>query len=112
MNRFFKNVTFYLLIIIVAIWMIDYYSASTVSKTDITYSAFMKHVQQDEVKQVTIVDNVISGKLKDGKDFSTVAPSDPLFFSAFILRQAVKDGNSPNLSKTNGRKQGFFCLVT
>lgn len=76
MNRFFKNVTFYLLIIIVAIWMIDYYSASTVSKTDITYSAFTKHVQQDEVKQVTIVDNVISGKLKDGKDFSTVAPSD------------------------------------
>ena len=76
MNRFFKNVTFYLLIIIVAILMIDYYSASTVSKTDITYSAFMKHVQQDEVKQVTIVDNVISGKLKDGKDFSTVAPSD------------------------------------
>ena len=76
LNRFFKNVTFYLLIIIVAIWMIDYYSASTVSKTDITYSAFMKHVQQDEVKQVTIVDNVISGKLKDGKDFSTVAPSD------------------------------------
>lgn len=76
MNRFFKNVTFYLLIIIVAIWMIDYYSASTVSKTDITYSAFMKHVQKDEVKQVTIVDNVISGKLKDGKDFSTVAPSD------------------------------------
>ena len=56
--------------------MIDYYSASTVSKTDITYSAFMKHVQQDEVKQVTIVDNVISGKLKDGKDFSTVAPRD------------------------------------
>ena len=76
MSRFFKNVTFYLLIIIVAIWMIDYYSASTVSKTDITYSAFMKHVQQDEVKQVTIVDNVISGKLKDGKDFSTVAPND------------------------------------
>ena len=76
MNRFFKNVTFYLLIIIVAIWMIDYYSASTVSKTDITYSAFMKHVQQDEVKQVTIVDNVISGKLADDKDFSTVAPND------------------------------------
>lgn len=65
-----------MLIIIVAIWMIDYYSASTVSKTDITYSAFMKHVQQDEVKQVTIVDNVISGKLADGKDFSTVAPND------------------------------------
>lgn len=86
MNRFFKNVTFYLLIIIVAIWMIDYYSASTVSKTDITYSAFMKHVQQDEVKQVTIVDNVISGKLKDGKDFSTVAPSDDILIPTLRAR--------------------------
>lgn len=86
MNRFFKNVTFYLLIIIVAIWMIDYYSASTVSKTDITYSAFMKHVQQDEVKQVTIVDNVISGKLKDGKDFSTVAPSDDSLIPTLCAR--------------------------
>jgi cell division protease FtsH len=76
LNKFFKNVAFYLVIIIVAIWAIDYYSASTVSKTDISYSAFMKHVQQDEVKQVTIVDNVISGKLKDGKTFSTVAPAD------------------------------------
>ena len=66
----------YLLIIIVAIWMIDYYSAGTVSKTEINYTAFMKHVQQDEVKQVTIVDNVISGKLSDGKDFTTVAPND------------------------------------
>ena len=76
MNKFFKNVAFYLLIVIVAIWMIDYYSASTVSKSDITYSAFMKYVQQDEVKQVTIVDNTITGKLKDGKTFSTVAPQD------------------------------------
>lgn len=76
MNKFFKNVAFYLLIVIVAIWMIDYYSASTVSKSDITYSAFMKHVQQDEVKQVTIVDNAITGKLKDGKTFTTIAPQD------------------------------------
>lgn len=90
MNRFFKNVTFYLLIIIVAIWMIDYYSASTVSKTDITYSAFMKHVQQDEVKQVTIVDNVISGKLKDGKDFSTVAPSDDSLIPTLRARDDIE----------------------
>lgn len=90
MNRFFKNVTFYLLIIIVAIWMIDYYSASTVSKTDITYSAFMKHVQQDEVKQVTIVDNVISGKLKDGKDFSTVAPSDDSLIPTLLRARDIE----------------------
>ena len=108
MNRFFKNVTFYLLIIIVAIWMIDYYSASTVSKTDITYSAFMKHVQQDEVKQVTIVDNVISGKLKDGKDFSTVAPSDdsliPTLRARDIDRRYLVYADA---AKPGGRRPGY-----
>lgn len=77
MSKFFKNVSFYLLIIIVAIWIIDYYSVSTVSKTDISYSNFIKQVQQDDVKQVTIVENVITGKLKSGADFNTIAPDDP-----------------------------------
>lgn len=76
MNKFFKNVAFYLLIIVVIIWMFDYYSAGNAKPADISYSSFMKHVQQDEIKQVTIVDNIISGKLSDGKEFSTVAPND------------------------------------
>ena len=77
MSKFFRNVSFYLFIIIIAIWMLDQYSSNTVSKTDITYSNFMRQVEQDEVKNVTIVDNVISGKLKSGTEFSTVAPNDP-----------------------------------
>ena len=77
MGKFFRNVSFYLLIIIVAIWIIEYYSTNTVSKTDISYSNFIKQVQQDEVKRVTIVENVITGKLKSGADFTTIAPEDP-----------------------------------
>ena len=76
MNKFFKNVLFYLLIIMVIIWMFDLYGEKNSKPADISYTSFMQHVQQDEVKQVTIVDNVISGKLKDGKEFSTVAPND------------------------------------
>ena len=76
MNKFFKNVLFYLLIIMVIIWMFDLYGEKNSKPADISYTSFMQHVQQDEIKQVTIVDNVISGKLKDGKDFSTVAPND------------------------------------
>jgi len=76
LNKFFKNVLFYLLIIIVMIWMFDFYGEKNAKPSEISYSSFLQHVQQDEIKQVTIVDNVISGKLKDGKDFSTVAPND------------------------------------
>ena len=56
--------------------MFDFYTEKGAKPTEISYTSFMQHVQADEIKQVKIVDNVISGKLKDGKEFSTVAPND------------------------------------
>ena len=76
MNKFFKNVLFYLLIIMVIIWMFDTYTDKNTKPVELSYTNFMQHVQDEEIKQVKIVDNVISGKLKDGKEFSTVAPND------------------------------------
>ena len=76
MNKFFKNVLFYLLIIMVIIWMFDFYTEKGAKPSEISYTSFMQHVQADEIKQVKIVDNVISCKLKNGKEFSTVAPND------------------------------------
>lgn len=76
MNKFFKNVLFYLLIIMVIIWTFDNFTEKSAKSADISYTSFMQHVQQDDIKQVTIIDNVISGKLKDGKEFSTIAPND------------------------------------
>ena len=77
MNKFFKNVTLYLLVIIALIWMFDTYSGGTAPKKDeISYTNFVRYVQAEEVQQVTIVENTITGKLKDGREFTTVAPSD------------------------------------
>ena len=76
MNKFFKNVLFYLLIIMVIIWMFDFYTEKGAKPSEISYTSFMQHVQADEIKQVKSVDKVISGKLNDGKEFSTVAPND------------------------------------
>ena len=60
----------------VIIWMFDFYGGKGPKPVEISYTSFMEQVQSDEIKQVTIVDNVISGKLKDGRDFTTVAPND------------------------------------
>lgn len=77
MNKFFRNVSFYLLIIIIAISIIDYYSSRTTTKQEISYSQFLKNVTDQQVERVTIVENVIKGKLKDGQEFTAVAPNDP-----------------------------------
>ncbi|MDF2568599.1 MAG: ftsH 5 [Sporomusa sp.] len=77
MNKFFRNVSFYLLIIIIAISIIDYYSSRTTPKQEISYTQFLKQVEEQKVDRVTIVDNTIRGKLKDGQEFATIAPNDP-----------------------------------
>ena len=88
MAKFFKNIIFYLLIVLVAIMAIDYYSAGSAGKNDISYTAFMKHVQQDEVKTVTInSNNGITGQLKNGEVFTTVTPSD----ATLILTLRARD---------------------
>ncbi len=89
MNKFFRNVGFYLLIIIVAISIIDYYSSKTTTKTEVSYTAFLKQVEDQKVERVTIVDNTIRGKLKDGQEFTLVVPNDPSLIN--VLREKKID---------------------
>ena len=89
MNKFFRNVGFYLLIIIIAISIIDYYSAKTTTKTEVSYTAFLKQVEDQKVDRVTIVENTIRGKLKDGQEFTLVTPNDPTLIN--VLREKKID---------------------
>jgi len=86
LNRFFRNVAFYLLIVVIAIWMIDFYSTSTTTKDDISYTALLQRLQQGDIQQVTIQDNVLTGRMKDGKTFTTIAPNDPSLLPALRAR--------------------------
>ena len=89
MNKFFRNVGFYLLIIIIAISIIDYYSAKTTTKTEVSYTAFLNQVEDQKVDRVTIVENTIRGKLKDGQEFTLVTPNDPTLIN--VLREKKID---------------------
>jgi cell division protease FtsH len=89
LNKFFRNVSFYLLIIIIAISIIDYYSSRTTTKQEISYTQFLHQVDEQKVERVTIVDNTIRGKLKDGQEFTTVTPNDPTLIT--VLREKNVD---------------------
>jgi len=77
LNKFFRNVSFYLLIIIIAISIIDYYSSRTTNKQEISYTQFLQQIEEQKVQGVTVVDNNIRGKLTDGTEFTTITPNDP-----------------------------------
>lgn len=77
MNKFLRNVGFYLLIILIAISIIDYFSGRNTAKQEVNYTAFLQQVDMGTVKEVTIVDDVVKGSLTDGTEFTTVIPNDP-----------------------------------
>lgn len=109
MFKFFKNVAFYLLIVVAAIWAMDHYSAGNTSKTDISYTAFIKHVQQDEVKSVTISENGITGLLKDGKVFTTVAPNDATLIPTLRSRDVEIKAELPPQTPGGPPSLARFC---
>ena len=77
MNKFLRNVGFYLLVILIAISFIDYYSNKDVKKHEINYTEFLQQVEDGKVANVTLVENNIKGTLSDGTDCTTVTPAFP-----------------------------------
>ena len=95
MNKFFRNVSFYLLIIIIAISIIDYYSSKTTNKQEIIYTQFLRQVDEQKVEKVTIVENTIRGKLKDGTQFTTVTPDDPTLINTLRAKNIEIKAEQP-----------------
>ena len=77
MGRFTKNIVLYLLIIAAFVIAIDAFSGQSANKSELSYTGFIQQVQQKKVESVTITnDHSIKGKLKNGTEFATYAPSD------------------------------------
>lgn len=85
MSKFFRNIGVYLLLIIVAVSLIDFYSSETDQTKETTYTQLLSDLNEGKIAKVTIVENTLRGTLQDGTEFQTVVPEDPTLIGA--LRQ-------------------------
>ncbi len=74
-----RNLAFYALMFFVVWTVADYMSGShqTTQATALGYSDFTEKVTAGDVDKVVIVQNNIRGTLKDGTEFTTIAPDAP-----------------------------------
>ena len=74
-----RNLAFYALMFFVVWTVADYMSGShqTAQATALGYSDFTEKVKAGDVDKVVIVQNNIRGTLKDGTEFTTIAPDAP-----------------------------------
>ncbi|MBR7024650.1 MAG: ATP-dependent zinc metalloprotease FtsH [Selenomonadaceae bacterium] len=90
MNSFLRNVGFYLLVIFIAITAYDYMSVKPKPVEEVSYSQFLQLVEQGEVTKVTLVKNSIQATKKDGNEFSTIAPDEPVGDETLVGKLAAK----------------------
>ncbi|GIX17969.1 MAG: ATP-dependent zinc metalloprotease FtsH [Rhodothalassiaceae bacterium] len=103
MNNFGRNILIWLLLILAfaAIFNMFQTPAGRLAH-ELAYSDFLEKVEQGEVRQVTIQDHEISGELRSGTSFTTIAPDDPGLIEtlrkAGVRFAAKKEESSPLLS--------------
>ncbi len=78
MNSFWRNVGFYLLVIFIAITAYDYFSIKPQPVEETSYSQFMQMVEREEIAKVILIKNSIKATKKDGSEFSTIVPDEPI----------------------------------
>ena len=107
LSKFVRNVSLYLLIIIVAVSIIDAFTTNKSDKSEITYTNFMNQVQQKKVDAVQITDDhAIVGQLKDGTSFTSYAPTDS------ALLPALRDADVNIIAKPPEQPSWWMNMLT
>lgn len=95
MRKFFRGVSFYLLILIIIILVVSVVGKDVDPVKEMDVTEFIQQVENKNVKSITKSNNVgvIKGKLKDGTSFTMVVPDDMRYdFYKEYLKAPVERG--------------------
>lgn len=99
-KRIFRSLTFYLLLLFLAISIANYFNAHQEQAQEIKYSTFVDYVEADKVEQVTIIgrsaaQSEIVGTLKDGTKFTTIVFNDDQLLADLRAKGITIDVKEP-----------------
>lgn len=81
MNNFFRNISFYLLIFILILSLVQWYSSKDLSEVRIGYTDLIRLIDKNQVQEIKMTDSSIEGVLKDGRKFTSYVPDKTIFLS-------------------------------
>lgn len=74
MNQFYKNLALWLVIGLIMIALVNIFNKPLTPQSEIVFSDFINMVEQNQITEVVIQGDNISGKYVDGRSFQTYAP--------------------------------------
>ena len=94
-NRFLRQATFYLLIFMIAVALIQAIGKSPEVVRDINYyPQFIEYIEKGEIDEVTLVGNQVEATLKDGSKVQTYKPADD-DLSARLIEHKIAFSQQP-----------------
>jgi cell division protease FtsH len=106
-NKPMKNLLFWVSagVLIILLWSL--LQSPAIAKKDVTFSQFMTEAEQGNVEEVTIQENQLRGKFRDGQTFKTVLPS-----GYNDLIKILRDSKVNIVVKDSARSPFFTILVS
>jgi cell division protease FtsH len=86
LTRLFRGASFYILIFIIIVAIVQMYGASTKEINELEYSQLIIMLGQERVKSLVLEENLVTGILDDGTEFQSTVP-DVQTFNQFIMPQ-------------------------
>ncbi|WP_181706631.1 ATP-dependent zinc metalloprotease FtsH [Chthonobacter rhizosphaerae] len=106
MNANFRNFALWVIIglLLIALFQLFQSPGQRPTSNEITFSKFLQEVEQDNVRDVTIMDQAISGRYANGQTFQTYAPQGADYIAA------LRDKNVQIAAKP--QTEGFSLIGT
>ena len=95
LNRFFRQAMFYIVILLIAMLMINFFNRPFDTPKKLTYDEFITLVNNGQVEEVNIVDREITGKLKDETKFESFNVESDDTLTQRLLKRASEIGANP-----------------
>lgn len=89
MNKFYKNMSIWLVIIAIAISVFYLGNVTQKPEVKIDYSEFLNKLEESKINRILIKDRNISGVFNDSTNFVTFAPEDPELIKTLRAKNVV-----------------------
>lgn len=76
LRRFFKGISFYLLILIIIIFVVEMVGTDVDPVKEMDVTELVENLKTDKVESIKMVGNTVQGKLKDNTQFTTRLPEE------------------------------------
>lgn len=104
MKKYFRGISFYLLIFIILVFAVQLLTKNVEEAKQMDFTTLIKEIENDNVESIVIVqnENTVKGRLKDNTTFSLTLPFDANTFYEQHLRNAMDEDR---IQSINGEPQ-------